>query len=522
MAQKITINVPLNRVEGDLEIRAEIDDGYVSNAWSSGTMYRGFEQILIGRGALDGLVITPRICGICGTSHLTAASRALDMIAGATLPPNAVRIRNVALMAEHIQNHLRQSFLMFTADFTNPAYKNCPLFEEAVRRYEPFKGETVIEVIKKTKKILEIIAIVGGQWPHSSYMVPGGIASAPGGGDILQCHLLLKAFRDWYEHRILGCSLERWLDVQRVSDLDSWLEENDTHRESDLGFFIRFARKIGLDNVGQGHGNYISYGSLDLPEGTQVCSVKRGYGQEQGDEHYFLPAGFAQGTQVDEFNQENISEHVAYSWFFDYEGGKHPFEGETRPYASGKGKEKYSWAKAPRYAGLPAETGPLAEEIVAGNPLFTDLVHQNGPSVFTRQLARLVRPVELLPAMETWLTEISYEEKFYISPGEILEGEGFGLTEGARGALGHWVRIDNGTIAQYQIITPTAWNASPRDANGVRGPWEEALIGTKIKDPSNPVELGSIVRSFDACLVCTVHAMTRGHQLGHITVRDMP
>ena len=485
-------------------------------------MYRGFEQIMIGRGALDGLVITPRICGICGTSHLTAASRALDMIAGAALPANAVRIRNVALMAEHIQNHVRQSFLMFTADFTNPAYQDCPLFEEAVRRYEPFTGETVIEVVKQTKKILEIIAIVGGQWPHSAYMVPGGIASAPGSGDISQCRLLLKGFRNWYEHRILGCSLERWSTVQSASDLDTWLEEAERHRESDLGFFIRFARKIGLDAIGQGYGNYISYGSLELPEGTQVRGVKRGDGQKQADAGHFIPAGFAQGTQVDEFNQQNVSEHVAYSWFVDYEGGKHPSEGETRPYASGKGNEKYSWAKAPRYAGLPAETGPLAEEIVAGNPLFTDLVRPNGPSVFTRQLARLVRPVELLPAMDTWLTEIASEETFYISPGEIREGEGFGLTEGARGALGHWVRIENGEIAQYQIITPTAWNASPRDSSGMRGPWEEALIGTKIADPSNPVELGCIVRSFDACLVCTVHAMTCGHQVGRVTVSDMP
>ena len=110
MAKKVTINVPLNRVEGDLEVRVELEDGRVTNAWSSGSMYRGFEQIMLGRGALDGLVITPRVCGICGTSHLTSASRALDMIAGVTPPPNAVRIRNLALMAEHLQNDMRHAF----------------------------------------------------------------------------------------------------------------------------------------------------------------------------------------------------------------------------------------------------------------------------------------------------------------------------------------------------------------------------------------------------------------------------
>jgi len=174
MSEKIKMNVPLNRVEGDLEIRVEIDGGIVSDAWSSGTMFRGFENILVGRGLLDGLVITPRVCGICGTAHLTAAALALDMISGAKVPPGAVKVRNLALMTETLQSDIRHGLLMFAADFANPAYRECSLFREAVRRYEPFKGETVIEVIKETKKVIEIIAILGGQWPHSSYMVPDG------------------------------------------------------------------------------------------------------------------------------------------------------------------------------------------------------------------------------------------------------------------------------------------------------------------------------------------------------------
>ncbi len=496
-----TINVPLNRVEGDLELRVEVDDGVVSDVWSSGIMYRGFEKILIGRGALDGLVITPRICGICSTGHLAAASQALDMIASVVPPPDAVRMRNLALMVEQNQSDMRHGFLMFAVDFVNSAYKDCLLFEEAVRRYEPFKGETVIEVIKESKKLLEIIAIIGGQWPHSSYMVPGGIVSIPSANDLLQCRLLLKQYRNWYERRILGCTLERWLEVRSGADLEAWLEESDTHRESDLGFYIRFAREIGLDKIGRGHGNFISYGSFELPVDTQV------HGSSNGN--HLIPAGFAQGSQVREFDQGQITEHVAYSWFVDYEGGRHPFEGKTRPYATGQEGKKYSWAKAPRYDDLPAETGPLAEMTIAGNPLFTDLIGQNGPTVFSRQLARLVRSAELIPVMEMWLTETTGDGQFYISPGKIVEGEGFGLVHATRGALGHWVRIDNGAIEHYQIITPTAWNASPRDSNGTRGPWEESLIGTEIKDIANPVELGHVVRSYDACLVCTVHTVSR-------------
>ncbi|MFH1418397.1 MAG: nickel-dependent hydrogenase large subunit [Planctomycetota bacterium] len=508
---KKTIDVPLNRVEGDLEIRVELDGGHVSDAWSSGTMFRGFENILVGRGALDGLVITPRICGICGTAHLTAASKALDVISGAKPPPDAIRIRNLALMTEHIQSDARHGFLMFTADFANPAYKDSSLYEEAVRRFAPFKGETVIETIKHTKNVIEIVAILGGQWPHSSYMVPGGVVAGPGMAGVSQCGHLLANYRAWYERRVLGCSIERWLEVRSATDLDVWLEESASHRDSDLGFYIRFAREIGLETIGRGHGNFISYGYLDIPPGSAV----RG---RSDCPSYLIPAGFACGVEVNPFDQGKVAEHVAHSWFEDYEGGRHPFEGETRPYASGREGRKYSWAKAPRYDGLPAETGPLAEMIISGNPLFTDLVGADGPSVFVRELARLVRPAELMPAMARWLAELSSDGEFYIPAPEIVDGEGFGLTEAARGALGHWVKIVDSKIQHYQVITPTAWNASPRDSDGVRGSWEEALVGTPVKNPANPVELGHVVRSFDACLVCTVHALRGGQSLSRRTL----
>jgi hydrogenase large subunit len=234
-----------------------------------------------------------------------------------------------------------------------------------------------------------------------------------------------------------------------------------------------------------------------LPEDTEVR------GRNLSDR--LFPAGFAQGAKVSEFSPGQVTEHVAYSWFLDYDGGKHPFDGETRPFATGHEGNKYSWAKAPRYRSLPAETGPLAEMLVAGHPLFTDLVGRDGPSVFTRQLARIVRQTKLIPAMEKWISEITGGGKFYKSPGEIVLGEGAGLVGAPRGALGHWVKVADGKITQYQIITPTSWNASPRDSDAVRGPWEEALVGTGIKDAKNPVEVGHVVRSFDACLVCTVH-----------------
>lgn len=510
MPQKRTLTIPLNRVEGDLEIRVEVKDGHVADAWCSGTMFRGFERILVGRGALDGLVITPRVCGICGTAHLTAAVRALDSVAGAAVPPDAVRIRNAALMAEHIQSDVRHSFLSFAVDFTNAAYRGQSLYEEAVRRYTPFSGETVREVIRETKRVLEIIAIIGGQWPHSSYMVPGGLASVPSPAALAQCRLLLRQYRGWFERRILGCSLSRWTAVRSAADLDAWLDERSEHRDGDLGFFIRYARKIGLQKLGRGHGNFLSYGYLDLPEGTAVKGFARG--------QTLIPAGFAQGAKIGPFDPHRIGEHVAHSWFTDYVGGKHPAEGETRPYATGSESGKYSWAKAPRYTDLPAETGPLAEMLISRNELFGNLIQEDGPSVLVRQLARIVRPTLLMPAMESWLEEALGDGRFYEPPGVITDGEGYGLTHAARGALGHWVKIADGKIAHYQIITPTAWHASPRDSLNVRGCTEEALVGTPIPDPDDPVALGHVVRSFDHCLVCTVHTLDRARPARRVTL----
>jgi hydrogenase large subunit len=157
------VNIPLNRVEGDLALNLEVEDGAVTNAWSSGLMYRGFENILVGRSALDGLVITPRICGICSTAHLMAAAAALDQIAGAVVPDNARRIRNIAQMVENIQSDMRQAFLLFMPDLSHAFYQDQPWHSEAARRYAPLRGQLALETIRETKKILEIIAIFGGQ-----------------------------------------------------------------------------------------------------------------------------------------------------------------------------------------------------------------------------------------------------------------------------------------------------------------------------------------------------------------------
>ncbi|GAB1391979.1 nickel-dependent hydrogenase large subunit [Rhodocyclaceae bacterium] len=500
MTKRILCDIPLNRVEGDLEIRVALENNRVVDAWSSGTMFRGFENIMVGRGARDGLVITPRICGICSTTHLMAAARALDQIAGVTVPDNAIRLRNTALLAEHCQGDVRQSLLMFLPDFATAAYGEHPLYAEAVTRYTPLQGTRCIEAVRQTKTLLEIIAILGGQWPHSSFMVPGGVSYVPPLTELNQCRHILRHYRQWYEQSVLGCTLERWQSVQSAADLDAWLAESAAHRESDAGFLLRFADHAGLRELGRGHGHFMSCGLPDMPAETAAGP-------------YAFAAGFRDRTgQCQPFDQRQVAEHVAASWYADYPGGLHPSAGITEPYATGAEGKKYSWGKAPRYLDLPAETGPLAERIVGNDPLFLDLLQRDGVNLVMRQLARLTRPARLLPAMEIWLDEmIARPDQPYYTPVQSMpDGQGYGLIEAARGTLGHWVEIRDGKIARYQIITPTAWNGSPRDSMDVRGPWEEALIGTPIRDIGNPVEAGHVVRSFDPCLVCTVHVVGAG------------
>ncbi len=507
MTKRILHDVPLNRVEGDLEIRIEVEDGRIVDAWSSGTLFRGFENIMIGRGALDGLVITPRICGICSTTHLMAAATALDRIAGVTLPDNAIRLRNLALMTENCQSDVRQSLLMFMPDFTTSLHQAQPLYTEAQRRYSPLSGTRCIDAVKHTKHLLEIIAILGGQWPHSSFMVPGGVAYIPPQVELNQCRHILAQFRKWYETCVLGCPLERWQELRSAADLDAWLAADPAHRDSDVGFLLRFAADAGLSAWGRGHGNFLSCGSLDLPAETAVAG-------QQGQRR-LVAAGYVGNDGASQpFDQARIAEHVAASWYADYPGGRHPFEGQTDPQASGAEGNKYSWSKAPRYLGQPTETGPLAERIVAADPLFCDLLRRDAANLVVRQLARLTRPATLLPAMFTWLDEMlaHADQPYYTPTAPILEGRGYGLIEAARGALGHWVEIANGKITRYQIVTPTAWNGSPRDSAGLRGPWEEALIGTPVADLDDPVEAGHVVRSFDPCLVCTVHTVGTGRR----------
>lgn len=496
----ITKTIALNRVEGDLTLELALDsDGVVESARSIGTLYRGIENLLIGRGPLDGLVITPRICGICTTAHLNAAAKALDMAFGVTIPDNAHRLRNVTLLVEHLQNDIRQTFLLFMPDLVNEQYQDQPMYDKAHRRYAALAGTAVTEAVEESRRLLEIIAILGGQWPHSSFMVPGGVVTVPSAMDITQCRYILQRFKRWVVHRMFGCRLDRWLSVVSVADLTTWLDERPDHRQSHVGFLLDYGRAIGLDRLGSGHNRWISYGGPEMPAQTSVT------GLDGGD--LFFPAGMHADGKTIPLDAGAIAEDVTSSHYSGDMAPLHPFDGVTLP-AEDDSSQRYSWAKAPRYAGKPAETGPLADAMVAGDPLFRSLVTEWGASALVRQLARMVRSVYLIPVVDQWLAELMDDDgPYFMQYPKRPVADGFGLANAPRGALGHWVRFEEGRIANYQVITPTAWNGSPRDRDGTAGPWEAAVTGVRVQDPQICLEAAHVVRSFDPCLVCTVHCV---------------
>ena len=506
----------LGRVEGELDVKCKIEDGIVTEAWTEGTMFRGFEIILKGKDSQAGLIVTPRICGICGGSHLTKASYALDVAWKTELPPNAHLIRAIAQASETLQSIPRWFYALFGIDLVNKKYAKSKLYEEAVRRWSPFVGTYYDPGVTLSNKPVEIYAIFGGQWPHSSFMIPGGVMCAPTLADVTRARAILEYWKDeWLEKYWLGCSIDRYMEIETWDDMLAWMDENESQHNSDLAFFIRYCQETGLDKYGVGCNSFLSCGAyvdkdhyhhpdIDSRNASMICKP-----------------GIFDGENFHDYDQSLIREDHTYS-FFRGSDALHPFEGVTDPMdpAEAAREGKYTWAKAPRYLhngkAMPMEVGPFARQIMGAKPGGAD--HQDndpfpynmykaqGASVMTRVLGRMHEGPKYVKRVRQWLADVDLHEKFYIKPEEPTEGRGGGATEASRGSLQDWITIKDGKIENYQVVTPTAWTIGPRDKSGTMGPMEQAICGSPIEDPEDPVELGHVVRSVDSCLVCTVHA----------------
>ncbi len=508
---------PVGRVEGDLDVKVYMENGVVTRAHTQAAMFRGFEKILQGKDPQSGLIVTPRACGICGGSHLYCASSALDVAWQTTLSPNALLLRAIGQAAETIQSIPRWFYAIFATDMANKKFANKPLYQEVVKRWAAYVGTSFQTGVTASGRPVEVYALFGGQWPHSSYMVPGGVMCAPTLKDITRAHAIMNQFRnDWLEPVWLGCSIERYMQIKSWDDMMEWLNENESHFNSDLGLLLRAGIEFGLDKFGQGVGKFLAWGTYLHKDMYNKPTI------EARNPAVISSSGFWDGKNYHAADHMQVAEHVKHAWYMNQADALHPFD-EPAPMASTDSRtlensdfnDKYSWAKAPRFMGHAAETGPLARVIMNANPanaahqiqdpLFGDIMEKMGPSVFTRVLARVHEAPRIYTLINDWLSQVRLDDEFYIKPTE-RDGIGWGATEAARGALAHWIKIKNGVIENYQIIAPTTWNVGPNDSEGKAGPIESALEGTEIEDPHDPVEVGMVARSFDSCLVCTVHA----------------
>ncbi|GAA0309886.1 nickel-dependent hydrogenase large subunit [Rhodovulum strictum] len=466
---------PFNRVEGDLEVHLDIAGGSVRAARVNAPLYRGFERMLLGRPPSDALTLTPRICGICSISQSAAAARALAAAGGHTPAPQGETVAALIHAIENVSDHLTHFTLFFMPDFARPCYAARPWHAQAAARFTAIEGSAARQAVEARAALMHILGLLAGKWPHTLAIQPGGVTRAPGPRDKVRIAASLTAFRRYLETVVFGAPPEEFAALSTRAALMGW----DT---GDAGLFLRIAADLDLDALGRGSGRYLSFGAYPA-----------------GGGHGFAP-GIWQGGAAHPLDLSGLVEDNAHSWMLG--APAHPETGQTIPDEDMR-DAAYSWCKAPRLGGLTHETGALARQVIDGHPLARDLA---GGGVLARVAARLLELARTQMLMERLAHGIDPAARFMVPAPDLREGTGAGLVEAARGALGHWLRVEKGRIAGYQIVAPTTWNFSPRDGTGQPGPLEAALVGAPVgPGETTPVAVQHIVRSFDPCMVCTVH-----------------
>ena len=474
---------PFNRVEGDLEVTLEIDDGRVAVAYVNSPMYRGFEQILRDKHPLDALVYVPRICGICSVAQSAAAAQALAQAMGLAAPENGRLSAKLTLAAENLADHLSHFYLFFMPDFARETYRDQPWYAAAAQRFKAVTGSATAEALPARAKFMHLMGYLAGKWPHTLSLQPGGSSRALEQAEQLRIIILLAEFRAFLERSLFGDRLEAVAALDSEAALMQWMEPRAA--QADFARFLTIAYDLQLHRLGRATDRFMSYGAYG--DGASAL----------------FPAGVWDGGPQ-AFDGASIREDVSHSWMSG-ERALAPAQGVTLPQPDKPGA--YSWCKAPRLGGRVMETGALARQMVAGHPLIRDLVGRHGGNVTARVVARLLELALVLPAMEDWIKQIRPGAAFCHPAVALENAQGVGMVEAARGSLGHWLEVRDGKLHNYQIVAPTTWNFSPRDASGQPGALEQALVGVAAAEQSEdaPLAVQHVVRSFDPCMVCTVH-----------------
>lgn len=540
---------PITRIEGHLRVEMEVDNGVVSDAWVSGGCFRGMELVVQDRTPEDAAHIVQRICGVCPVSHTHASSIAAEAAYGIVIPNQARIIRNLIEGGQFLHSHILWLYTLAALDYVNPLNalnanvgKAYDLMETAgtscntdlktlmgtLTKFanngqlsifsggwfldglapEAFKLDPeadlictahYLEALNMQAKASEICGLIGGKMPHVMTVVPGGTAFVPTEEKLDELYSITRELRDWIDSTMLP-------DTKIIAS---------AYPEA-LGF-------------GRGCGRYVAWGVFQRPN------------FEMADR--YMPSGvvYTNGElRLEDVDEAAIKEYVGHSWYVG-DSDLNPREGVTDPlyteyYVAGTEHEenghmigtvndRYTWSKGPSYNGECMEAGPFSRVLAAYlrggeknqyvvnslDKLMADLnlTLPQLQSTLGRVAARQVECSYIAHLMVEWVDELiaalkEGDSEYFRAP-EHLTGDGTGFWEAPRGALYHTEHVDNGRITGYQIIIPTTWNIAPRNADGVRGPMEQALIGTPVDNVDAPINALRTVHSYDPCTACAVH-----------------
>jgi hydrogenase large subunit len=555
MSKRITID-PITRIEGHLRIDCEVGaDNKVSAAWASGTMWRGVEQILLGRDPRDAWAITQRFCGVCTTVHAIASVRAVENALDMAVPKNAQYIRNLMIAAHAVHDEIVHFYHLSALDWVDvtSALKADPVkasqLGESLSNWTGNGKNELTAVQVKLKTLVEsgqLGIFTNGYWGHPAMKLPPEV-------NLLAVAHYLQALE--YQRQankivaILGSKTphiqnvavggvanpialnsQSVLSVERLLAIKEHIEavKNFVNQVYLVDVAAVAAFYPEWTTIGRGVTNYLACPDFPLDEkGTKFETV--GGHIAGGKLESFKPiVKFG-----DEYFRDGVAESVKHSWYQGGKGALHPYKGETNAeYTDFQENGKYSWVKSPMFLGEPAQVGPLArvlmavaakdEEVTKHLTKLLGIIEAVGKvkvpleglhSTLGRHAARAVmcqRNVEILEKQWQLLLDnvakgdANTFEKPVFPKGEV---QGFGFHEAPRGLLSHWIVIENGIIKNYQAVVPTTWNAAPKNEKDQPGPYEASLLDTPLADPERPLEVLRTIHSFDPCLACAVHLL---------------
>jgi hydrogenase large subunit len=563
---------PITRIEGHLRIEAEINDGKITEAYSSGTMVRLIEEILRGRDPRDAWAFVGRVCGVCTTVHSLASIRAVEDALGITVPPNAELVRNLMFCTQSMHDHVVHFYHLHALDWVDvvSALKADPKktseIAQSISNWPKSSPGYFSDLQKRLTKFVEsgqLGIFANGYWGHSAYKLPPevnliGVAhyleALEWQKEIVKIHTIFGG-KNPHPNFLVGgmaCSISlddaSGINAERLAYVGQLLKDAKQFVEQvyipDLMAIAPYYLDWGA--IGGGLGNYLVYGDLSTSAYADVGNYKFPAGA-------ILNKDLSKVHEVDLRNDNEVQEYISHSWY-EYAGGDdvglHPWKGETKlnytgpkpPFDHLNVDEKYSFLKTPRWKGHAMEVGPFARVLVgyaSGREDFKEVVNSAlsalgvpAAALFSTLGRTAARGLEsklvaqwglefydqLLNNIKNGDSRMANMEKFKpeMWPAKAM---GVGHTEAPRGALAHWIVIEDQKIANYQLVVPSTWNASPRDKDGNPSAYEAALKDTPVADINQPVEILRTIHSFDPCLACAVHLYDEeGKQVSKVNV----